>query len=317
MPPFSPQFNTSDTRNQLLEMILASQHQNSGDTNKILEMILQKSADLSTQQLTEVLVMLQDKNNAKLEEIANGLKPVSKAANFVNGFLESIKGDKGDPGYNPVKGKDYFTLEEISQFKKEITPIKGKDYFDGKDGYTPQKGKDYWTESEINKVISYIQSKIRTPKDGKDANEPRIVKEVLDKIAKPKDADEILIVNKVLARIPKVESDTAKQIIAKIKGLISYSDIKDAPEFRMGGTRPDSISLTEAMALLGGVETPSGTRNGVNKVFTVLHTPKFITFNGQTWYEGAGYSIVGLTVTLDIAPNAITDPSPDIIRSHW
>jgi len=71
------------------------------------------------------------------------------------------KGDKGDrgsdgqPGYTPVKGRDYFDGRDG---KPGYTPVKGKDYFDGKDGqsvkgdrgsdgkpgYTPVKGKDYF-----------------------------------------------------------------------------------------------------------------------------------------------------------------------------
>ena len=40
----------------------------------------------------------------------------------------NIKGPKGNPGYTPVKGTDYF------DGKDGYTPVKGKDYFDGKDG---------------------------------------------------------------------------------------------------------------------------------------------------------------------------------------
>ncbi len=48
------------------------------------------------------------------------------------------KGEKGDPGYTPLKGIDYMTEEEINQMidglKEEVTPVKGVDYFDGEDG---------------------------------------------------------------------------------------------------------------------------------------------------------------------------------------
>jgi len=40
---------------------------------------------------------------------------------------------RGQPGYTPKKGEDYFTEEEIINFLKSITPVKGKDYFDGRD----------------------------------------------------------------------------------------------------------------------------------------------------------------------------------------
>lgn len=45
---------------------------------------------------------------------------------------------KGEDGYTPIKGVDYF------DGKDGYTPIKGVDYFDGRDGYTPVKGVDYF-----------------------------------------------------------------------------------------------------------------------------------------------------------------------------
>lgn len=51
---------------------------------------------------------------------------------------------KGDPGYTPQKGIDYFDGAPGAPGKDGYTPVKGKDYFDGQDGYTPQKGVDYF-----------------------------------------------------------------------------------------------------------------------------------------------------------------------------
>ena len=45
--------------------------------------------------------------------------------------ISTIKGDpgeKGDPGYTPIKGIDYFDGEP------GYTPVKGVDYFDGEPG---------------------------------------------------------------------------------------------------------------------------------------------------------------------------------------
>lgn len=47
--------------------------------------------------------------------------------------LATIKGIKGDQGDKPIKGEDYFTKDEVKQFKKEITPEKGRDYFTNKE----------------------------------------------------------------------------------------------------------------------------------------------------------------------------------------
>jgi len=69
--------------------------------------------------------------------------------------IETLKGERGDDGTTPVKGKDYFTNKEIdeiiefvrdSSIPEEIlrkaTPVKGKHYRDGIDGRNGRDGKD-------------------------------------------------------------------------------------------------------------------------------------------------------------------------------
>jgi hypothetical protein len=59
---------------------------------------------------------------------------------------------KGEPGYTPQKGIDYFD---------GYTPQKGLDYFDGKDGldgHTPQKGADYWTDADKKEIGDYANA---------------------------------------------------------------------------------------------------------------------------------------------------------------
>lgn len=127
-------------------------------------------------------------------------------------LMEKIKGEKGDPGYTPVKGKDYFD---------GYTPKKGKDYFDGKDGYTPRKGKDYF--------------------DGKDADEKEVVKQVLSKIKipKPETVDEESIIKKTLERvkIPEPFVLSGEEVVNEINKLpvtedkqIDAAHIKNLPE---------------------------------------------------------------------------------------
>jgi len=66
--------------------------------------------------------------------LANRKKRKEEIKEEIEKSLEKIKGKDGEDGYTPVKGKDYYTPEEIKEIKKEVTPVKGKDYFDGKDG---------------------------------------------------------------------------------------------------------------------------------------------------------------------------------------
>jgi hypothetical protein len=64
--------------------------------------------------------------------------------------------------------------------------------------------------------------------------------------------------------------------------------------------------------LVGNYETPSGAIDGSNAIFTVKNVPKWITVQGKTIYNGSGYTLTGLTITLDDIPETGT-----IIRSHY
>jgi len=58
------------------------------------------------------------------------------------------------------------------------------------------------------------------------------------------------------------------------------------------------LSVVEAI----NVETPSGTVDGSNVTFTVTVTPKFIVSDGAVYFDGAGYSLATLTVTMTVPP---------------
>ena len=66
------------------------------------------------------------------------------------GKVTSLAGPQGKEGKTPVRGEDYFTVQDIQLFLSEATPKKNKDYFDGdpgkdgKDGYSPVKNVDYF-----------------------------------------------------------------------------------------------------------------------------------------------------------------------------
>lgn len=47
------------------------------------------------------------------------------------------------------------------------------------------------------------------------------------------------------------------------------------------------------------VETPTGTVDDSNVTFTVSNTPLYVVINGAQYFEGAGYSYSGGTITLD------------------
>src|SRR3990167_7294068 len=76
----------------------------------------------------------------KVEEVKTynpDLNKVLESIKGQDGKDSTIPGPKGDDGYTPVKGKDYFDGEnggDGTNGKDGYTPKKGVDYFDGKDG---------------------------------------------------------------------------------------------------------------------------------------------------------------------------------------
>lgn len=84
----------------------------------------------------------------------------------------ALTGPKGDPGYTPIKGVDYFDGEKGEKGDKGdpgYTPVKGVDYHDGEkgnDGYTPVKGIDYFTATDVKEIAEQAAGLIEIPEGG-------------------------------------------------------------------------------------------------------------------------------------------------------
>lgn len=48
--------------------------------------------------------------------------------------------------------------------------------------------------------------------------------------------------------------------------------------------------------------TPTGTVDGSNTAFVAATAPSFVVADGGTYFSGAGYTLVGLNITMDNAP---------------
>lgn len=80
---------------------------------------------------------------------------------------------------------------------------------------------------------------------------------------------------------------------------------------------PDTHRLLVDMIGGGGgfaIETPVGLINGVNDVFTVSNVPGFITINGVAYYQNNGYTLSGLTITID---PSLTPVTGSVLRSIY
>ena len=106
---------------------------------------------------------------------------------FDDGTTYTTPSIRGEDGYTPVKGVDYFDGEKGEPGKDGYTPIKGVDYFDGvsgkdgADGYTPQKNVDYFDGKDGVDGKDGSDGKDGVDgKDGSDGFSPSVVVEDID-----------------------------------------------------------------------------------------------------------------------------------------
>lgn len=225
--PPSPQ-NNQEGIEQVLEHILVNHDDNAKHHSALLENIIEQNAkENAVEPILENSLELQHRQLEVLKKIAE--RPDPKVPEVQRISIEGLSELRGHDGKTPVKGKDYFTPEEIADAIKQIQ--------DGlripQDGKTPVKGEDYFTKEEIQSIIQEVVAQIPEPEDGEDGIDafvdyPHIITEVLKLIPRPKDVpDEIKSVI------------DATFVIKTLKGQLSYNDLKDLPtsfKERMAGT---------------------------------------------------------------------------------
>lgn len=235
-------------------------------------------------------------------------------------------------------------INQILRVEKTISDKQNQAVADLKVLFNDLKGNTtQYTESEIKTAINTLQARveksmkdeenlmnfirdkvkrIREGKDGKDgksivgpagkdADESKIIKAILDRIEIPdlKDLEE---------KIKNLETKPNMQIFGGNRPItVQGSGTVKTKTARVinftGATVSQSTDGVTTVAISAGganVETPTGDVNGTNTTYTVLNTPKFIVIDGATYYEGFGYSLAGLTITTGIPPVTF-------IRSHY
>lgn len=197
--------------------------------------------------------------------------------------IESVKGEKGDPGHTPVKGKDYWTDGELNTVIKyilrEATPIKGRHYVDGKDGKTP-------TGKELTRLIIPLIPDAKEGKDGKDGS-PDTPHDIVSKINTLTGVLEPSVI-KGVATTKDLESRDKKVLdgMARIDGRIKLIDQRWGAH---GGGKGTPFAGTS--------EKSTTTPNGVVTTFAFAHTPTLIFWNGQMQFVGDDYTVSGTSIT--------------------
>ncbi len=229
--------------------------------------------------------------------------------------MKIMKGDKGD---SPVKGKDYWTEDEINKVIKYIlknaTPIKGRDYVDG------EKGDSYILTYNDKKEIA---ESINVPVVEKIIEKTEIIKEVL-----PKEIDVSRIKDAVSKNDLEINDRRVLDGMARIDGRIKLIDQRWGAH---GGglkfvSHDDTLSgegtLSSPLSVIGGgsggfsVLTAAETVDGSITVFTFLSAtsqPTFIVSDGASMRATASDGTVNWTWDNILKQATMTIPPQDDI----
>lgn len=131
----------------------------------------------------------------------------------------------------------------------------------------------------------------------------------LKRINQTKSANaEIESVKTEIARLAKLIKEVGKyEYGSSLNILLAGAPIgfTGVLNFKSGFTVAQNGSQTDITAAGGGTtfETPVGTVNSVNAIFTPTKRPLYVVSDGITYFETLGYSWNGTTVTLGIPPS--------------
>lgn len=220
--------------------------------------------------------------------------------------------------------------EYLREFQRQVADLKTT-FKNLKTSITPKAGREFPTFEELFDYIENAIPELRTiavsainiletlEGDARlDAKAVRNLEENIDveklKIEKYDDEQLRTQITELTERLQEL-ADTPPRIIERTSGG-ALEFVEDASGNSFAGIKKirfvgatvsksnDKITIT----VTGGggalaVETPTGTVNGTNASFTVSATPAYIVSDGITYFDGAGYSIVGTDVTMDIPPS--------------
>jgi hypothetical protein len=242
-------------------------------------------SDNATDKIASILELFKGEPGKEGEKGKDGLsaspQEVARELEKNNSFIERIKGEKGEDGKDGNDGED---------------GRDGKDGLDGRDGRDGKDGRD--------------------GVDGKDGS-PDTAQDIIKKISGKLTIDDIKDLERFLnTRIPS-QMIGAPRIPTFTDGLRNPTPFgsfnvnlgaSGALFYANQGTQDYTLDLSNITGGGGGsgvtVTIPLGDVNGINQTYTVTGTPKWIVGDGITYFPGAGYSIVGTTVTMDLAPTS-------------
>lgn len=213
-------------------------------------------------------------SNDIMRKIAEKEVPIHELDIRVN--KKGVKMLKGKDAVTPVRGVDYWTLEDKTAIIKEVIPVKGKDYYTLEEqkvwieSISPKKGVDYFTDKEQKAWL-----KVVTPKAGVDYYSKKDVEQLVSAL-KPikgihyRDGVDGKTIVKEIQKSLSPEEVRDKLESLKGKSKLSISAIKDLEE------RLQSISQSK-MSAIGG---SGGGSIGVTSFLQLSDAPSSYTSQG-------------------------------------
>ena len=275
---------------KILETRIEQADEHQKETSANLEVLVQQNEDNNPNPNLEVLISQNDENSDKVVKAIKSEKaqPTDQMMNFLSGFFAQMKGDKGDKGDVGKTGKDGSNAKEVDLKQLANTVFrmirKPKDGVDGINGNDGKNGAD--AKVDVMSIVKMVLERMAKPKDGKNAKELNM--------------DDI--VNKAVSKFKNLKGDDR----------VSYNNLKDVPQLyrqegAIGGISNTTISNDLGLNFVDD-ETPAGTLNGTNKVFTISETPKAgslkVYRNGQRLRVTEDYTYSNKTITFDTAPES-------------
>lgn len=212
--------------------------------------------------------------------------------------MKGVKGDKGDQGEPGTDGRDGADGKDGKDGRNGRDGRDGKDGEDGRDGNDGKDGRDGkdgspdTPEQARDKLASLVDDERLGRESIKGIDE--LEKKLLDRLERFRGGSVFG------ARGVHLYTDSAKRGLANTLNLIAGLGI--TINYSHANGRND---VTISNSISGGytVETPVGTVNGSNQVFSVTAQPVYVVADGITYFEGAGYSYAALNITMDVPPS--------------
>jgi len=238
-----------------------------------------------------------DEKLTKLKELLNIINSGLTREDFVKSFksitdhilrlekklIEKIN-LKVDQSITQIEKTGNDVQSEISKIKEGFTKTINKALKDQEDG------------------MNFIRDKARMIKNGKDADEKKIVKRVLAQIPEPKEETSETLANKLEA----LKGDARLKIEAVLNLEERLKMLEERPIGR-GGVMGGGVGKLALEAKFVDDETPSGTVNGTNTDFVLAHTPLppsslKVFVNGMRMRITEDYTLLSRTITFLTAP---------------